>query len=403
MDTGFFFGWKFMNSLTRLRYLTSGESHGPGLYAILEGMPAGLSVSEEYINIQLASRQQGYGRGGRMKIEKDEVHFKAGVRHGLTLGSPICMEMLNRDWKNWEKEMGIAPTDEAVKRVVTRPRPGHADLVGGLKYNFRDLRNVLERASARETTARVACGTLARRLLEELGVEIASHVTQVGRVASQVKPKGVQEIRDQADGTRLRCLDKTAEQAMIALVDEAKKKGDSLGGIFEIYVEGLVPGLGSHVHWDRKLDGRLAQALLSIQAVKGMEIGDGYVNAQSFGSQVHDPIYYDKKAKSFTRSGNRAGGLEGSMSNGMPLIARGFLKPISTLYQPLHSVDIDSKEEFEASVERSDTCAIAAAAVIGEAVVALTLADAYLEKFGGDSVEELKRNLEGYRGQLAEY
>jgi chorismate synthase len=239
--------------------------------------------------------------------------------------------------------------------------------------------------------------------LEELGVEIAGHVTHVGSVSSQVRPKGVQDIRKNTDSTRLCCLDKKAEQAMMALVDEAKKKGDSLGGIFEVYVEGLVPGLGSHVHWDRKLDGRLAQAILSIQAVKGMEIGDAYVNAQSFGSQVHDPIEYDKKAKQFTRSSNRAGGLEGSMTNGMPLIVRGFLKPISTLYQPLHSVDIETKEGFEASVERSDTCAIAAAAVIGEAVVALTLADAYLEKFGGDSMGEMMRNLEGYREQLAKY
>jgi chorismate synthase len=392
-----------MNSLTRLRYLTSGESHGPGLYAILEGMPAGLALSEEYINVQLAKRQQGYGRGGRMKIEKDEVHFKSGVRHGLTLGSPICMEMLNRDWKNWEKEMGIEPASGPLKRIVTRPRPGHADLVGGLKYNFRDLRNVLERASARETTARVACGSVARRLLEELGVQVAGHVTHVGSVAGQIRPKGVEDIREKIEGSTLSCLDKKAEQAMVALIDEAKKKGDSLGGIFEIYVEGLVPGLGSHVHWDRKLDGRLAQAVLSIQAVKGMEIGDAYANAQSFGSQVHDPIQYDKKTKRFTRSGNRAGGLEGSMTNGMPLIVRGFLKPISTLYQPLHSVDIETKEAFEASVERSDTCAIAAAAVIAEAVVSLTLADAYLEKFGGDSMEELKRNLEGYQKQLSNY
>jgi chorismate synthase len=392
-----------MNSLTRLRYLTSGESHGPGLYAILEGMPAGLSLAEDYINTQLALRQQGYGRGGRMKIEKDEVHFKAGVRHGYTLGSPICMEMLNRDWKNWEKEMSITALTDPVKRTVTRPRPGHADLVGGLKYNFRDLRNVLERASARETTARVACGSVARRLLEEVGVEIASHVTHVGSIAGQIRPKGIKDIREHTDMALLRCLDKKAEQEMVALIDEAKKKGDSLGGIFEVYVEGLIPGLGSHVHWDRKLDGRLAQALLSMQAVKGMEIGDAYANAQSFGSQVHDPIFYDNKAKAFTRSSNRAGGLEGSMTNGMPLVVRGFLKPISTLYQPLHSVDIETKQEFEASVERSDTCAIAAASVIAEAVVALTLADAYLEKFGGDSMEELKRNLDGYRKQLAAY
>ena len=287
--------------------------------------------------------------------------------------------------------------------MVTRPRPGHADLVGGQKYNFRDLRNVLERASARETTARVACGSVARRLLEEMGVSIAGHVLQVGEVAAQVPAESAKQIMEKTEDTPLRCLDPEAEARMVALIDEAKKNGDSLGGIFEVYVDGLVPGLGSYVHWDRKLDGRLAQAVLSIQAVKGMEIGEGYANAGRFGSQVHDAITYQKKEKRFLRTSNRAGGLEGSMTNGMPLTVRGFLKPISTLYKPLHSVDIQSKEAFEASVERSDTCAIAAAAVIAEAVVALTLADAYLEKFGGDSLEEIQRNLAGYRKQLADF
>lgn len=392
-----------MPSLTKLRYLTSGESHGPGLYTILEGMPAGLPVTEEFINQQLARRQKGYGRGGRMKIEKDQVTFKAGVRHGYTLGSPIAMETINLDFKNWQNEMSSAPPTEPLKRVVTRPRPGHADLVGGMKYDFRDLRNVLERASARETTARVACGAVARRLLEELDVKIAGHVLQVGEVASQVAPESAEQIVRVTEEAPLRCLDKKAEAKMVALIDEAKKKGDSLGGIFEVYVEGLVPGLGSYVHWDRKLDGRLAQAILSIQAVKGMEIGEGYANATRFGSQVHDPITYDAKQKSFGRASNRAGGLEGSMTTGMPLQVRGFLKPISTLYKPLPSVDIETKKNFEASVERSDTCAIAAAAVIAEAVVAITLADAYLEKFGGDSLEELKRNLAGYREQVRGY
>ncbi len=389
-----------MKSLTKLRYLTSGESHGPSLAVILEGMPSGLGLSPEYINDQLARRQKGYGRGGRMKIEKDEVQFKSGLRHGLTLGSPLCMEILNKDWKNWQDEMSLTPTDKPLKRVVTRPRPGHADLVGALKYQFRDLRNVLERASARETTGRVACGSIARRLLEELGVTIAGHVVAVGSVKSSKIALSAREIIKKTEEEPLRCLDAQAQKKMMALIDEAKQKGDSLGGIFEIVVDGLVPGLGSYVHWDRKLDGRLAQAMLSIQAVKGMEIGDGYENAQAFGSQVHDPIFYDAKEKRFTRQGNRAGGMEGSMTTGMPLVVRGFLKPISTLYKPLHSVDIDTKEEFEASVERSDTCAIAAAAVIGEAVVALTLADAYLEKFGGDSMEEIKRNYRGYLEQL---
>jgi chorismate synthase len=392
-----------MKALSKLRYLTSGESHGPGLYTILEGMPSGLSLTADSINHQLARRQKGYGRGGRMKIEKDEVHIKAGVRHGLTLGSPICMEILNQDWKSWQEEMSVEPTGKPLKRAVSRPRPGHADLVGGQKYQFRDLRNVLERASARETTARVACGAVARRLLEEFGVVIGGHVIQVGGVAGSQRPNSAAEIIERTEDTPLRCLDPKAEVKMIELIDQAKKNGDSLGGIFEVYVDGLVPGLGSHVHWDRKLDGRLAQGILSIQAVKGMEIGDGHANAQAFGSEVHDAIHYDAKQKRFYRSTNRAGGLEGSMTNGMPLIVRGFLKPISTLYKPLHSVDIDSKEEFEASVERSDTCAIAAAAVIGEAVVALTLADAYLEKLGGDSMEEIRRNLQGYLEQLKAY
>ncbi len=392
-----------MMSHSRLRYLTSGESHGPGLYAILEGVPAGLPLGEDFVNFQLARRQEGYGRGGRMKIEKDQVNFKAGVRHGKTLGSPIALEILNRDWQNWANEMAIAPTEKPLKRVVTRPRPGHADLVGGLKYQFRDLRNVLERASARETTARVAVGAIARRLLEELGVRVAGHVLAVGNIVSEYRPSDVEEIVRLTESSPLRCLDKAVEARMIEKIDEAKKRGDSLGGIFEVYVEGLVPGLGSYVHWDRKLDGRLAQAILSIQAVKGMEIGEGYQNALSFGSQVHDSIIYDKERAEFSRGANRAGGLEGSMTTGQPLIVRGFLKPISTLYTPLQTVDIDSKEVQEASVERSDTCAIAAAAVIGEAVVALTLADAYLEKFGGDSLQELQRNLDGYRQQLKAY
>lgn len=392
-----------MKALSKLRYLTSGESHGPGLYTVLEGMPSGLPLTEDYVNHQLARRQKGFGRGGRMKIEKDRVHFKAGVRHGYTLGSPIGFEVLNKDWKNWQNEMAIGEAKEPLKRIVTRPRPGHADLVGGMKYQFRDLRNVLERSSARETTARVGCGAIARRFLEEMGVGLGGHVIAVGSVRSSVSPKSAQEILDKTEDTPLRCLDSEAEKKMVALIDEAKEKGDSLGGIFEIYVEGLIPGLGSYVHWDRKLDGRLAQALMSIQAVKGMEIGDGYDNAQKFGSEVHDPIYYKEKEKTFIRSSNRAGGLEGSMTTGMPLVVRGFLKPISTLYKPLHSVDIESKEEIEASVERSDTCAIAAAAVIGEAVVAITLADAYLEKLGGDSMEEILRNLEGFRQQIRSY
>lgn len=392
-----------MQSLTKLRYLTSGESHGPGLYTVLEGMPSGLPLQAEEINFQLARRQKGYGRGGRMKIETDTVEIVAGVRHGYTLGSPIALVVRNSDWKNWQDEMSVGPTDKPLKRVVTRPRPGHADLVGGIKYDFRDLRNVLERASARETTSRVACGAVARRLLEEFGVRIAGHVTAVGSVRARAVPASAAEILAKTEDAPLRCLDAEAEVKMVALIDEAKKKGDSLGGIFEIVVDGLPPGLGSYVQWDRKLDGRLAQAILSIQAVKGVEIGDGFDNALKFGSQVHDPIYYDAAKRAFTRSSNRAGGMEGSMTTGLPLIVRGALKPISTLYEPLHSVDIETKEEFEASVERSDTCAIAAAAVIGEAAAAITLADAFLEKFGGDSLREIRRNYDGYLEQVRQY
>lgn len=392
-----------MQPLSKLRYLTSGESHGPALTAILEGMPSGLSLQADAINFQLARRQKGYGRGGRMKIETDQVDILAGVRHGLTLGSPICLLVKNSDWKNWQNEMSIGPTDEPLKRTVTRPRPGHADLVGGIKYNFRDLRNVLERASARETTMRVAVGAIARRFLEEFGVKIAGHVTAVGPIRAQKIEASAEEVLAKTEDSPLRCLDSAAEAKMVELIDQAKKKGDSLGGIFEVMVEGLPPGLGSYVQWDRKLDGRLAQAILSIQAVKGVEIGDGFENALKFGSEVHDPIYYEAERKHFTRSSNRAGGMEGSMTTGLPLIVRGMLKPISTLYEPLHSVDIETKEEFQASVERSDTCAISAAAVIGEAVVALTLADAWLEKFGGDSMAELRRNVESYLLQVQGY
>jgi chorismate synthase len=392
-----------MQSLTRLRYLTSGESHGPGLFVILEGLPSGLEVRVEYINAQLARRQKGYGRGGRMKIETDQVEIYAGVRHGLSLGSPICLGVQNKDWKNWQDEMSVGPSDKPLKRGVTRPRPGHADLVGGLKYNFKDLRNVLERASARETTGRVACGAIAARLLAEFGVQIAGHVLQVGPVKSEASAATAKEVQQRTENSPLRCLDGSAEAKMVALIDEAKKKGDSLGGVFEVMVEGLPPGLGSYVQWDRKLDGRLAQAVMSIQAVKGVEVGEGFANAARFGSEVHDPILYERQQKRFSRSGNRAGGLEGSMTTGMPLLVRGALKPISTLYTPLPSVDIETKEPFEASVERSDTCAIAAAAVIAENVVAITLADAFLEKFGGDSMEELSRNYQGYLEQVKKY
>lgn len=392
-----------MNPLCKLRYLTSGESHGPALNAIMEGLPAGIPIDVDAINFQLARRQKGYGRGGRMKIEKDTAVVCSGIRHGATLGSPVTLRVENRDWVSWQTEMSITPTDAQLKRVVTHPRPGHADLSGGLKYQFRDLRNVLERASARETTARVAIASLCRQFLEQFGIKIAGHVISIGEIFSEVERPSVEEIIDKTEDAPMRCLDSDQEIKMMERVDAAKKAGDSLGGIFEIVVEGLPPGLGSYVHWDRKLDGRLVGALCSLQAVKGAEIGEGFRNAGLPGSQVHDEIFYDEKAQRFYHKTNGAGGLEGGMTTGEPLILRAALKPISTLYTPLHSIDIESKEAYKASVERSDTCAVPAAAVIGEAIVAITLADAMLEKFGGDSLVEVKRNYDSYLQSLRDY
>lgn len=376
-----------------LRFLNAGESHGPALTAIVEGMPAGVPVTEEYINTQLARRQMGYGRGGRMKIERDQVEFTAGVRGGFTLGTPICLVIRNRDYANWEKTMTPSPSADLDERVVTRPRPGHADLAGAIKYNHADIRNVLERASARETATRVAVGALGRRLLEMFGIQIFGHVVQIGSVRAVIPPS-YEEVRRLAAASELFCADPEAEQAMKTEIDASKEAGDSLGGIFEVVVTNLPVGLGSFVQWDRKLDGRLAQAVMSIQAVKGVEIGMGFRAATLPGSQVHDEIFYGSGG--FYRFTNRAGGLEGGITNGEPLVIRAAMKPIPTLYKPLKSVDLATKEPFAASVERSDTCAVPAAAVVAEAAVAFELARAMIEKFGGDSLAEMQRNYEAY-------
>jgi chorismate synthase len=386
--------------MARLRWSTAGESHGPELVALLEGIPAGLPLLAEDVDADLARRQRGYGRGGRMKIETDRVRLVAGVRGGETLGSPIALVVENRDHASWAGRMGPAPFD-APPEPLTRPRPGHADLAGGLKYDRHDLRDILERASARETAARVAVGGVCRKLLGAVGIEVFAHVTAIGPVEAKAGELPPVELRARARASDLACADAQAEQAMRAAILEAAHAGDTLGGIFEVVATGLPPGLGSHVQWDRKLDGRLGQALLSIQAIKGVEIGVGFAAARARGSEVHDAIGWDGAA--FTRPTNRAGGLEGGITNGMPLVCRAAMKPIATLKKALPSVDVRTKEPFEAAFERSDVCAVAAASVVGEAMVAITLADALLEKLGGDSLGELRDNLDGYLRRVAAY
>lgn len=387
------------------KFTTAGESHGPSLVAIVEGLPAGLPVDVEQINRELERRQWGYGRGGRMKIEKDHAEILSGVRHGLSLGSPLALVIENRDWANWTELMNAEPRDIPPEKLrqVKRPRPGHADLAGGQKFGVRDLRNVLERASARETAARVACGALARQLLAAFHVEIRSHVIQLGGVPAQPLELGWEAIAQIPDDAPLRCADAEAQARMIELIDEAKRAGDTLGGIFEVVARGAVPGLGSHTSWSEKLDGRLAQAVMSIPAVKGVAIGAGMEASGLPGSEVHDEISYNETTREFIRLTNRAGGLEGGITNGEELRVRGHLKPISTLRRALRSIDIDTKEEESAAFERSDITAVPAAGVIGEAMVALTLAHAMREKFGGDSLGEMRRNFEGYREQLRGY
>ena len=387
------------------RFTTAGESHGRALVAIVEGLPAGLPIAIEQINHELWRRQQGYGRGARMKIEQDRVEILSGVRHGLALGSPLALLIENKDWENWNEVMSAEPRDlpPEKSRRVKRPRPGHADLAGGLKYDAHDLRNVLERASARETAARVACGAFAKQLLTSFGIEIRSHVIQLGGVPEKPLELTFDQISSIPDDAPLNCADAEAQQRMIELIDQKKREGDTLGGIFEVVARGVAPGLGSHTSWDQKLDGRLAQAIMSIHAVKAVAIGAGLEASSLPGSEVHDEISYNDETKEFIRETNRAGGLEGGVTNGEELRVRGHLKPISTLRRALRSVDIDTKQEERAAFERSDITVVPAAGVIGEAMVALVLAQALREKFGGDSLGEMKRNYEGYREQLRGY
>ena len=387
-----------------LRYLTAGETHGPQLTAIVEGMPSNLQIDFEELNFQLHRRQKGYGRGRRMQIEKDTASIVGGVRHGRTTGAPIALVVENNDWKHWLKIMNVEPiegTDEE-KRRVHRPRPGHADLNGGLKYNLKDLRNVLERSSARETAARVAVGALARQLLAEFGIKVAGQVIRIGEIEAPPHNLSIDELIEQTEASSVRVVDKETEQKMEAYIDQIKADGDSIGGIVECIVEGVPIGLGSHVQYDRKLDGRIAQGVMSINAFKGVEIGIGFEAGKIPGSKVHDEIIYDAK-RGYTRASNRLGGFEGGMTNGMPIVVRGVMKPIPTLYKPLKSVDIDTKEEFTAQVERSDSCAVPAACVVMEHVVAWEVAKAFLEKFGGDSIEEIRANVNNYHAQMALY
>jgi chorismate synthase len=390
-----------------LRFFTAGESHGEALVALISGLPAGIPVDQEFVNHELWRRQQGYGRGGRMRIEKDEAHILSGVRHGKTIGSPVAMTLANRDWKNWEQILPVEAGDPSLHKAVASPRPGHADLAGALKYDFKDARYVLERASARESAARVACGALAKLLLRELGVQVVSHVIRVGtaQLAREVSFDEVASIAGR-DDVLLACADAESEAAMKAEVDKALRTGDTVGGVFEVIVHGLPPGIGTHINWDERLDGLLAQALMSLQAVKAVELGRGVTAAESPGSQVHDAIAYSEEPESseaftrFRREKNNAGGVEGGMSNGEDVVVRGYLKPISTLRRPLGSVSFETREATKASYERSDVCVVPAAGVAGEAMVALTIARLVLEKFGGDSLAELKRNFQGYCEQI---
>jgi len=385
-----------------LRFLTAGESHGEGLTTVIDGIPAGLPLAEADINEDLTRRQRGYGRGGRMKIERDQAHISSGVRWGMTLGSPITLTIQNRDWENWKQTMSVGAPPEGTAtapKTVTRPRPGHADLAGAMKYAHHDIRNVLERSSARETTARVAVAGVAKKLLGEFGITILSHVIEIGGVRIGPLELPWDEIRRRAEESEVRCADPETERAMIGAIDRAKAAGDTLGGVFEVVALGCPVGLGSYVQWDRKLDGLLAQAFCSIHAIKGAEVGLGFETARRPGSQVHDEILLDKDG-GFQRASNSAGGLEGGVTNGQPVIVRAAMKPLSTLRKPLRSVDMQTKEAVEAVVERSDVCALPAAGVVGEAMMAIVLAAAFLDKFGGDSMDEIRRNHQGYLDYL---
>ncbi len=387
-----------------LRFLTAGESHGPALVAILDGIPAGLPLDPADIDLQLRRRMQGYGRGGRMRIEADRARILAGLRFGKTLGSPLALVIENRDWANWQKAMALerAPSPAEARRV-TRPRPGHADLAGALKFGTHDARDVLERASARETAARVAVGSVCRVLLGRFGIEIASHTTSVGGAAAPPGREVPWSRIAACEGSPLRCADPALEKRMIREIDAARSRGDSVGGSFQVVARGVPPGLGSHRQWDLRLSGVLARALLSIPSVKGVEIGMGFAGARSRGSEVHDEILYDGRKRAFVRRTNRAGGIEGGMTNGEEVRARAHVKPLSTLPRALRSVDLVTKRAFEAAVERTDATAIAAAGVVGEAMLALCLAEALLEKFGGDSLRETRRNYVAYLRQLRSF
>ncbi|MDP4169416.1 MAG: chorismate synthase [Bacillota bacterium] len=385
-----------------MKYITAGESHGPQLTAIIEGMPSGMPLSAEDINEELARRQKGYGRGRRMQIEKDRVEILSGVRHGLTIGSPITLVVNNDDWKHWTHIMGVEPLaegeSEEVKRKISRPRPGHADLNGAIKYGHRDMRNVLERSSARETTARVAAGAAAKKLLALVGVKLASHVVEIGGVKSEcdMQEYSLSELQELSEQSPVRCIDPVAEKKMMDLIDETKQNGDSIGGVVEVIVEGMPIGVGSYVQYDRKLDALLAGAVMSINAFKGVEFGIGFEAARKPGSEVHDEILWNKE-EGYTRKTNRLGGFEGGMTNGMPIVVRGVMKPIPTLYKPLQSVDIETKETFSASIERSDSCAVPAAAVVMENVVAWELANALVGQFYSDRMDVLTKEINTHR------
>ena len=386
------------------RFETAGESHGECLVATLTGLPSGIPIASAAIDHELWRRQQGFGRGGRMKIETDRASIVAGVRHGFTIGAPIALLIANADWKNWTESLPVEGGDPALHKPVSRPRPGHADLAGAVKYNFREARYILERASARETAARVAIGAIAKQFLGQFGIEVLSHVIAVGPRCLE-RPAAWEELVELAGRNEvlLGCVDADVEKGMKEVVDEAYRTGDTVGGIFEVVARGMPVGLGSHATWDSRLDGQLAQAIVSIQAVKGVEIGFAAQGALSFGSKVQDTIHYNREERQFFRGNNRAGGIEGGMTNGEEIRVRGFLKPISTLRRPLESVDLETREPAKAAYERSDVCVVPAAGVVGEAMVAIVLAKAVLEKFGGDSLAETRRNFDGYREQVKNF
>ena len=384
-----------------MRYLTAGESHGPQLTTILEGLPAGMPIEADDINTDLARRQKGYGRGRRMQIEKDTVHILSGVRHGQTLGSPICLVVENNDWKHWTTIMGADPItqieEDQVKRKITRPRPGHADLNGAIKYGHRDMRNVLERSSARETTVRVAAGAVAKKLLSLVGVQIVSHVVEIGGVKATVDQSlSFDQLKEMTENSSVRCADPAAEDKMKKAIDDAKENGDSIGGVVEVIATGMPVGVGSYVHYDRKLDAKIAAAIVGINAFKGVEFGIGFEAASRPGSEVHDEIIWEKET-GYSRKTNRLGGFEGGMTTGMPIVVRGVMKPIPTLYKPLQSVDIETKEPFSASIERSDSCAVPAAAVVAEAAVAWELAAALVEQFHSDHFPSFAEEIDRHR------